>query len=202
VCIGLGCSFALACSLSLLAFRKPVACAFTSDEAVQAVVSNELLPPLALYVIADALQVCCGGVLQGCGLQRKGFPFVLAAYYLVGLPLGCALGFRADMGARGMVLGMLCGKLCHATAFVSLVLRTQWAVQLRDSAARVAGEQSLSSGTSAPPQANESVSPRPTKRFTSMFASGRHLNGKASYNGVSDLRDWNAEMEPAGESYP
>ena len=46
-------------------------------------------------------QVCCGGVLQGRGRQRRGMPVVLLSYYGVALPAGCALGFSAGWGARG-----------------------------------------------------------------------------------------------------
>ena len=41
-------------------------------------------------------QVCCGGVLQGCGRQRRGMPVVLLCYYGVALPTGCALVFSAS----------------------------------------------------------------------------------------------------------
>ena len=48
-------------------------------------------------------------------------PVVLLCYYGVALPTGCALGFSAGWGARGMVVGMLGGKLLHAAAFAVLV---------------------------------------------------------------------------------
>ena len=44
-----------------------------------------LLLPLSLYVVADAVQYCCGGVLQGCGRQRQGMPVVwCTTIYVVG----------------------------------------------------------------------------------------------------------------------
>ena len=62
-------------------------------------------------------------------------PYVCLSYYGVGLPLGCSLGFAAGWGATGMVVGMLGGKLVHATAFVALVLQLVGrAVCLDDSA--------------------------------------------------------------------
>jgi len=64
----------------------------------------------------------------------------MGAYYLIGLPLAGTLGFAAGLGARGMVLGMLCGKLCHAVAFVALAVRTDWQNQVRKAAARVRSE--------------------------------------------------------------
>ena len=140
VCVGLGLSLAAVCSLLLLAFREGVAAAFTAEADVRCLIAHDLLPPLSLYLLADACQVCCGGVLQGCGRQRDGFPLVMASYYLVGLPLAVTLGFRAEMGAQGMVLGMLIGKFCHCGAFGLLVLRTNWAAQVRAATARVHAE--------------------------------------------------------------
>ena len=83
-------------------------------------------------------QVCCGGVLQGCGRQRRGMPVVLLCYYGVALPTGCALGFSAGWGARGMVAGMLGGKLLHAAAFAVLVATTDWENERRRAARSVA----------------------------------------------------------------
>ena len=67
-------------------------------------------------------------------------PVVLLSYYGVALPAGCALGFSAGWGARGMVAGMLGGKLLHATAFAVLVATTDWEAERRRAARRVADE--------------------------------------------------------------
>ena len=69
---------------------------FTADADVRALLSTVLLP-LALYVIADASQVWCGGVLQGCGRQRQGMPVVLVVssavwlHYCLRQTRACAL---------------------------------------------------------------------------------------------------------------
>lgn len=176
----------------LLLLRDVLPAAFTSDEEVQALVRS-LLPPLALYVVADASQarklappemvhiaaapspcaishrarahpcrlrysagaiprapshgrvsqVCCGGVLQGCGRQRRGIPVVPVCFYGVALPTGCALGFFAGWGARGMVVGMLGGKLLHAAAFAVLVATTDWENERRRATRRVGGGSEL-----------------------------------------------------------
>ena len=65
-------------------------------------------------------------------------PVVLLCYYGVALPTGCALGFSAGWGARGMVAGMLGGKLLHATAFAVLVTTTDWEAERRRAARSVA----------------------------------------------------------------
>ena len=69
-----------------------------------------------------------------------GAPWVVAAYYLVGLPLSAGLGFGAGWGVQGMVGGMLVGKLFHAAAFSALVWSTPWDAEVRRAAQRVAAE--------------------------------------------------------------
>ena len=39
-----------------------------------------------------------------------------------------------------MVIGMLCGKLCHAACFGTLVWRTDWMMEVRAAKVRVGGE--------------------------------------------------------------
>eukprot|EP00315_Gephyrocapsa_oceanica_P039106 CAMPEP_0185430076 /NCGR_PEP_ID=MMETSP1365-20130426/17188_1 /TAXON_ID=38817 /ORGANISM="Gephyrocapsa oceanica, Strain RCC1303" /LENGTH=537 /DNA_ID=CAMNT_0028034333 /DNA_START=54 /DNA_END=1668 /DNA_ORIENTATION=+ len=138
-CGSLGVCFGATTGLLLLLLRRGVGGLFTQDEEVVSLVGTLLLP-LSVYVLADATQVCCSGVLQGCGRQRLGMPVVLACYYAVGLPLGGALAFTAGWGARGMVLGMCAGKLLHAAALVVLVSRTDWRREVREAAARLQGE--------------------------------------------------------------
>ena len=140
VCVLLGLSFSFTLSLLLLANRRAVAAVFTTDDELRHVIWHDLLPPLSMYIVADACQCCCGGVLQGCGRQRDGLPLVLGSYYLFGLPLACFLSFKAGWGVRGMVSGMLCAKLCHAALYAVLVLRTDWARQVREAAERVRSE--------------------------------------------------------------
>ena len=139
VCYAVGVSFASGAAVLLLLLRGALPALFTPDADVRALVSTVLLP-LALYVVADASQVCCGGVLQGCGRQRQGMPVVLVAYYVVGLPAACALGFGAGWGVIGMVCGMLAGKLLHAACFLLLVRRTDWEAEVRNAAKSVRGE--------------------------------------------------------------
>ena len=146
VCVGLGLSVATSTSLILLLGRKYAAAAFTSDAEVQAVLRDELLPRLAAYIIADAAQVCCSGVLQGCGRQHQGAPCVVVAYYCVGLPTACALAFGARQGVAGMVTGMLIGKSCHALSFAWLAMRSNWEAQVQMAKSRVGGEAAVREG--------------------------------------------------------
>lgn len=140
VCLANGAFVGTCSSIALLTARHSIVAAFTSDAGLRAVLADSLLPMLSVYVLADALQYCCNGVLQGCGRQRQAFPLCLAAYYLVGLPLSAGIGFGAGWGVQGMVLGMCVGKVCHVIAFGSLVGCTRWEEQVRRAAERVGAE--------------------------------------------------------------
>ena len=150
VCVGLGISIACTCSLVLLCARHLAAAVFTTDGEVKAILRDELLPRLCLYIIADASQICCSGVLQGCGRQREGAPWVIVAYYLIGLPTACVLAFSAKQGAAGMVSGMLIGKCSHALAFGWLTARTDWEVAAANAARRVKEEAAAAAAGATP----------------------------------------------------
>jgi MATE family multidrug resistance protein len=138
-CMILGLGQGVVATLALLMLRERVARLFTPDSAViQRVL--ELLPNLLAYVVADAGQVAANGILTGCGRQKQMMPVVIISYYGIGLPSGAALAFWAGWGARGVVSGLLIGKLVHFAAFIVLLLRTDWDAQVRDAAKRVAGE--------------------------------------------------------------
>ena len=126
-------------ALVLLVIKERVAHIFTTDAAIVAKL-GELLPNLLLYIIADAGQISMSGVLQGSGRQRIAGPVVLLSYYLVGLPTGAALGFAGGMGARGIVTGLLVGKVCHFLLYMALVVRTDWQLEVSAAARRVANE--------------------------------------------------------------
>ena len=135
---------------------------FTHDAGVLQRLGS-LLPNLVLYVIADAVQAACSGVLQGCGRQRHAMPVVIVSYYVVSLPLGALLGFTLGWGARGIVTGNLVGKLCHFSVLLALVLRTDWEAQAADAARRLAGEQApqteLTSSSTKPKHAVGALTP-------------------------------------------
>lgn len=141
VCFTLGTSLGILATLVLLLLREQSAHAFTADPAVIALL-RALLPNLLFYIVADAGQVACSGVLNGCGRQRFGVPVTILSYYIVGLPTGVLFGFEFGLGwgAIGMVTGLLIGKAVHLAAFAALCLRTDWQQQVGEAAARVDAE--------------------------------------------------------------
>lgn len=77
---------------------------FSNDESVVRLVS-QVMPLVASFQVADGLAGSCGGVLRGQGRQHLGAAFNIVAYYVLALPLGITLAFRAEYGLQGLWIG-------------------------------------------------------------------------------------------------
>lgn len=55
------------------------------------------------------MQAVIGGALRGSGRQYIGAIVNFIAYYIIGLPLGAVICFKADMGILGIWIGMSIG---------------------------------------------------------------------------------------------
>lgn len=108
------------CSLILAAFAHPIARAFTPDAAVIAA-TVPLLYVAAAFQFFDGLQITATGALRGAGNTHAGLYVQLLGYWLIGLPVGCYLGFRLHHGAVGLWLG-----LCAGLIVAGVLLTTVW----------------------------------------------------------------------------
>lgn len=147
---------------------------FTTDPAVIQAVSH-ILPILAIYVIADGLQVSLTGIIKGLGKQRIGGPVVLVSYYIVGLPISISLGFdwskssdRDGQGIRGLALGTAVGTVLHCLLYCAIVAATNWH---REAAIIAAGLGSDQSGEVANTRTREENPKRQGVNIPSIFDS-------------------------------
>jgi MATE family multidrug resistance protein len=76
----------------------------------------------AIYQVPDAIQVNCAGALRGCKDTRIPMLIQTAAYWGIGMPIGCYLGLFLHWGARGFWIGLICG-LTSASIMMLLRLR-------------------------------------------------------------------------------
>ena len=58
------------------------------------------------------------GVLRGCGKQLIVAVTDISSYYLLGLPVGVALVYAADMGALGYWIGSTVGSISQVIIMV------------------------------------------------------------------------------------
>jgi MATE family multidrug resistance protein len=107
-------------SLVLALFAHPIARAFTPDSSVIAA-TIPLLYVAAAFQFFDGLQITATGALRGAGNTHAGLIVHIIGYWIIGLPVGCWLGFRMGYGAVGLWLG-----LCTGLIFAGLALTTVW----------------------------------------------------------------------------
>ncbi|XP_031475307.1 protein DETOXIFICATION 40-like isoform X1 [Nymphaea colorata] len=109
----------------VLALRNVISYAFTEGETVAAAVSD-LCPLLALTLFLNGIQPVLSGVAVGCGWQAFVAYVNVGCYYVVGIPLGALLGFKFDLGAKGIWSGMLGGTIMQTLILMLVTYRTDW----------------------------------------------------------------------------
>ncbi|XP_058196172.1 protein DETOXIFICATION 41-like [Rhododendron vialii] len=112
-------------SAIVLVFRVGLSKLFTSDEEVIAAVSS-LTPLLAISVFLNGVQPILSGVAIGSGWQGVVAYVNLTTYYIIGLPIGCVLGFKTSLGAAGIWWGMILGVILQTATLIFITARTNW----------------------------------------------------------------------------
>jgi len=101
----------ISCSLIAL-LSVQIASLYSGDSTIIQLASSLLLIA-AIFQIPDAIQVASAGILRGHKDTAVPLMIVFTAYWLIGLPLGYALGLTDIIvpatGARGFWLGMIAG---------------------------------------------------------------------------------------------
>lgn len=113
---------ALALTPAIVASRWGIAAMYSADLDVQHVVANLMLFTAAWYW-ADAAQVCAAGALRGYHVTLVPMLAVIAAYWLVAIPLGNHLARHGwpvagwtSLGVYGYWIGLLGGVVVAAIA--------------------------------------------------------------------------------------
>ena len=119
--IGLAAAFEIFSALCFLIFPRQIAGIYTEDPQIVAV-SIRLLAIAAAFQMFDGLQATTSGALRGLADTRTPMIVTLVAYWIVGLPLGCWLCYRAHWGVFGIWWG-----LCLSLFLIAGGLLPVWA---------------------------------------------------------------------------
>lgn len=92
---------------------------FYSEDQQIAGLAAQFLLLAAAFQLFDGLQVTANGALRGVKDTRMPLAITLVAYWLVGLPVACALAFLTPLGPAGLWWGLTAG-LCVAAVGLSL----------------------------------------------------------------------------------
>ncbi|RVW45948.1 Protein detoxification 37 [Vitis vinifera] len=120
---------AAARSIVVLSLRHVISYAFTGGATVAKEVSD-LCPFLVITLILNGVQPVLSGVAVGCGWQAFVAYINVGCYYVVGIPLGCVLGFKFDLGAKGIWSGMIGGTVMQTLILVWVTYRTDWSKEV------------------------------------------------------------------------
>ncbi|KAJ6681374.1 MULTIDRUG RESISTANCE PROTEIN [Salix koriyanagi] len=77
------------------------------------------------------------GVAIGSGWQATVAYVNLTTYYVIGLPIGCVLGFKTSLGVAGIWWGMIVGVLLQTITLIILTARTNWDSEVLKAGERV-----------------------------------------------------------------
>ncbi|MEZ5461108.1 MATE family efflux transporter [Dokdonella sp.] len=92
----------------LFSIPARIAGLYTTDAAVIALAA-QLLTLAAIFQLSDGVQAASNGALRGLKDTRVPMLITGFAYWAVGMPTGLWLAFRADLGVRGMWMGLIAG---------------------------------------------------------------------------------------------
>ncbi|KAK9906981.1 hypothetical protein M0R45_002535 [Rubus argutus] len=124
------------CAIVVLALRHVISYAFTEGETVSDAVSN-LSPYLAGSIILNGIQPVLSGVAVGCGWQAFVAYVNVGCYYIIGIPVGCVLGFKFDFGVQGIWSGMIGGTLIQTAILLWVTFRTDWNKEVEKAKSRM-----------------------------------------------------------------
>jgi MATE family multidrug resistance protein len=117
----LGAGFMATTAVLFLTFPDLFARAYSSDGMVLAL-AVALIPLAGVFQVFDGLQVVASGVLRGVGDTRTPMVLNLLGFWCIGMPTALWLGFRHELGARGLWWGLVLGL---ASVAVLLLVRVR-----------------------------------------------------------------------------
>ncbi|XP_021821544.1 protein DETOXIFICATION 40-like [Prunus avium] len=123
-------------AIIILALRHYLSYIFTAGSTVSNAVA-ELSPFLACTLLLNGIQPVLSGVAVGCGWQAIVAWINIGCYYIIGIPLGCVLGFKLDLGAKGIWSGMLAGTFIQTLILCWITFRTDWNKEVEKSKIRI-----------------------------------------------------------------
>ncbi|KAF8755420.1 Multidrug oligosaccharidyl-lipid polysaccharide flippase [Rhizoctonia solani] len=123
--IGMSLIIALTLGITIfMTFRTNWGYLFNNDENVASLVAS-VLPLVALFQVVDGATAVSDGVLRARGMLGLGAVINICSYYIIGLPVGVALAFWADLGLKGLWAGLAIALFCAAAISIFVVYKTE-----------------------------------------------------------------------------
>jgi len=105
----MGGAFMTLCAIIIFLMRNIIPTWYVTDEPQVLEIASSLLILVAAFQLSDGIQVVSIGALRGIEDVKVPTLIALVAYWLVGIPLGYILCFKAGFGSEGIWIGLLSG---------------------------------------------------------------------------------------------
>ncbi|XP_043712983.1 protein DETOXIFICATION 27-like [Telopea speciosissima] len=109
----------------IMIFHSEFFIIFTSSEDVITAV-NKLSVLLAFTILLNSVQPVLSGVAVGSGWQAFVAYINLGCYYIIGVPIGCLLGWYFNLGAKGIWSRMIGGTGIQTLILAIITIRCDW----------------------------------------------------------------------------
>ncbi|XP_063098753.1 multidrug and toxin extrusion protein 1 isoform X2 [Cavia porcellus] len=117
--------FAVTFCVLLLSCKDLLGYIFTTNRDIIALVA-QVIPIYAVSHLFEGLACTCGGILRGTGNQKVGAIVNAVGYYVIGLPIGIALMFAAELGVVGLWSGIIICAVSQAVCFLAYIAQLNW----------------------------------------------------------------------------
>ncbi|WCJ33845.1 MATE efflux family protein [Euphorbia peplus] len=88
--------------------------------------ASKLAYSLAAIIFLGSILPVLHGVAVGAGWQMSVALINTGCYYIIGLPIGAVLGYKFDLGVKGIWTGMLSGTVLQIFILFFIIHRTNW----------------------------------------------------------------------------
>lgn len=113
------------CMVIVLLLKGKFGAFFTDSEVVKVAVT-QLSSFLAITMLLNSVQPVLSGVAVGGGWQGLIAYINLGCYYIVGVPIGLLLGYKFDLGVKGIWSGMIGGTALQTVILLLITYFTNW----------------------------------------------------------------------------
>ncbi|CAN1751636.1 Protein DETOXIFICATION 35 [Linum perenne] len=126
----------LLCMVAVLITKDYFSIIFTSSQDLQMAVSK-LAFLLGITMVLNSVQPVISGVAVGAGWQGLVAYINIFCYYVFGLPLGLLLGYKANLGVKGIWEGMIAGTGLQTLLLLFILYKTNWNKEVEQTTERM-----------------------------------------------------------------
>ncbi|CAN8325616.1 unnamed protein product [Cochlearia groenlandica] len=125
-----GCFSGCIGALVMIACRSVWGSIYTKDQVILNGVKKIMLI-MALIEVLNFPLVICGEILRGIAKPSRAMYASLGGFYLLALPLGASLAFKAKLGLEGLFIGLSVGIFVCLSMLLMFVAKIDWVKEAR-----------------------------------------------------------------------